>query len=82
MAFVHVEMYSYSNRHRMHEQEFPFKEGDDVCYTETNSVTGEDMIASGTLFEVMKDQVIVQTGNGGRGLEYVRKDRILQRKAK
>ena len=65
----------------MYEKKFPFKVGDDVCYTETNSVTGQDMIGSGTLFEIMKDKVIVQTGNGGRGLEYVRKDKILQRKA-
>ena len=65
----------------MHEQEFPFKVGDYVSFIEPNSVTGEDMVASGTLFEVMKDKVIVQTGNGGRGLEYVRKDRILQRKS-
>ena len=65
----------------MHEKKFPFKVGDDVCYTETNSVTGQDMIGSGTLFEVMKDKVIVQTGNGGRGLEYVHKSKILQRKA-
>ena len=65
----------------MHEQKFPFKVGDDVCYIEKNSVTGQDMIGSGTLFEVMKDKVIVQTGNGGRGLEYVHKSKILQRKA-
>ena len=68
--------------HEMQGPEFPFKVGDDICYTETNSVTGEDMIGSGTLFEIMKDKVIVQTGNGGRGLEYVNKSRILQRKSK
>ena len=65
----------------MHEQKFPFKVGDDVCYTETNSVTGQDMIGSGTIFRIEEKQVIVQTGNGGQGLEYINKDKILQRKA-
>ena len=74
-------MYSYSNRHRMHEKAFPFKVGDDVCYTETNSVTGQDMIGSGTIFRIEEKRVVVQTGNGARGLEYINKDKILQRKA-
>ena len=65
----------------MHEQKFPFKVGADVCYTETNSVTGQDMIGSGTIFRIEEKQVIVQTGNGGQGLEYINKDKILQRKA-
>lgn len=66
--------YSNSARHRMHETSFKFKEGDDVLYT-----SGE-MIGSGTLFKIIKDsdEVIVQTGNGGRGLEYIKKSRILQ----
>ena len=65
----------------MHEKTFPFKVGDDVCYIETNSVTGQDMIGSGTIFRIEEKQVIVQTGNGGQGLEYINKDKILQRKA-
>ena len=65
----------------MHEQKFPFKVGDDVCYTETNSVTGQDMIGSGTVFRIEEKEIVVQTGNGGRGLEYIHKSRILQRKA-
>ena len=65
----------------MHKQKFPFKVGDDVCYTETNSVTGQDMIGSGTVFRIEEKEIVVQTGNGGRGLEYIHKSRILQRKA-
>ena len=67
--------------HETREDKFPFKVGDDVCYTETNSVTGQDMIGSGTVFRIEEKQVIIQTGNGARGLEYVNKSRILQRKS-
>lgn len=68
-------MYSQSNRHRMtRDDEFPFKEGDYVSYR-----VGDSMIAHGEIFQILKgDQVIVQFGNGGRGLDYVAKSRIIK----
>ena len=64
--------YSYSNRHRMHEKEFPFKEGDYVSFNAEHNFVGH-----GEIFKVCDDEyVIVQTGNGGRGLEYVKKKDI------
>lgn len=66
-------MYTNSNRHRMHE-DFPFEEGDYVTYT-----VGDIMIGSGDIFKICDDdQVIIQTGNGARGLEYINKSRILK----
>lgn len=57
----------------MHEDKFPHKEGDYVSFHTRNN-----MIGCGTLFKIMKnDEVIVQTGNGGRGLEYVKKKDII-----
>lgn len=68
-------MYTNSNRHRMHEN-FPFKEGDSVAYT-----VGDNMVGSGDIFRICEDdQVIIQTGNGGRGLEYVNKSRVIRPK--
>jgi len=67
-------MYTNSNRHRMHE-DFPHKEGDYVKYT-----VGDNMICSGDIFRICEDdQVIIQTGNGARGLEYINKSRILKK---
>ena len=37
------------------------------------------MIGAGDIFKICDDdQVIIQTGNGGRGLEYINKSRILK----
>jgi hypothetical protein len=58
----------------MHE-DFPHKEGDYVKYT-----VGDNMIGSGDIFRICEDdQVIIQTGNGARGLEYINKSRILKK---
>ena len=72
-------MYSYSARHRMHEKKSDLKVGDDILYTEKNSVTGQDMIGSGTVFRIEEKKIVVQTGNGGRGLEYINKSQIVER---
>ncbi len=53
------------------------KEGDDILYTETNSVTGQDMIGSGTVFRIEEKEIVVQTGNGARGLEYINKSQVI-----
>ena len=52
------------------------KEGDDILYTETNSVTGQDMIGSGTVFRIEEKHITVQTGNGARGLERINKSQV------
>ena len=50
------------------------KIGDDILYT------CGDMIGSGTVFQIKEksDQLIVQTGNGGRGLEYINKSQVVK----
>ena len=52
------------------------KEGEDILFS-----CGE-MIGSGTVFKIVDGDidgdVIVQTGNGGRGLEYIRRKDILR----
>ena len=71
-------MHTYSIRHRMQnlDNEFPFEAGDYVSYR-----VGDDMIAHGEIFQVLKgDQVLIQFGNGGRGLDYVAKSRIIEKK--
>jgi preprotein translocase subunit YajC len=47
------------------------KEGDDVLYS------SGDMVGSGTVFQIKETEIIVQTGNGARGLEYVNKSQII-----
>jgi len=49
------------------------KEGEDILFS-----CGE-MIGSGTVFKIMDgEDIIVQTGNGGRGLEYIKKSDIIR----
>jgi hypothetical protein len=64
-------MYTDSNRHRMSQ----LKEGDDILYS------CGDMVGSGTVFQIKETEIIVQTGNGARGLEYINKSQILPRKS-
>jgi len=67
-------MYTNSNRHRMatHQTKLnKLKEGDDVLYS------SGDMVGSGTVFQIKETEIIVQTGNGARGLEYVNKSQII-----
>lgn len=68
-------MYTNSNRHRMTEiKNTSLKEGDNVSYK-----VGNDMIAHGKIFHVLEDnRIIVQIGNGGRGLEYVALSQIVK----
>jgi len=66
-------MYTNSSRHRMHENRSDLKVGDDILYT-----CGE-MIGSGTVFRIEEKEIIVQTGNGARGLEYINKSQIVKR---
>jgi len=68
-------MYTNSNRHRMHEKNLPYKEGDYVCYK-----CGDNMVGQGEIFKIFEDQdeVIIKFGNGGGGLEYVKKKDILK----
>tara|TARA_B110001450_G_scaffold138101_1_gene129534 strand:+ start:1335 stop:1514 length:180 start_codon:yes stop_codon:yes gene_type:complete len=48
------------------------KEGDDILYS------CGDMVGSGTVFKIMDgEDIIVQTGNGGRGLEYINKSQVI-----
>tara|TARA_B110000444_G_scaffold197098_1_gene187869 strand:- start:1241 stop:1408 length:168 start_codon:yes stop_codon:yes gene_type:complete len=49
------------------------KEGDDILYT------SGDMIGSGTVFQIKENEIIVQTGNGARGLEYINKSQIVKK---
>ena len=49
------------------------KEGEDILFY------SGDMVGSGTVFKIMDgEDIIVQTGNGGRGLEYIRRKDILR----
>jgi hypothetical protein len=49
------------------------KEGEDILFY------SGDMVGSGTVFKIMDgEDIIVQTGNGGRGLEYIKKSDILR----
>jgi hypothetical protein len=61
--------YSYSNRHRMGVN--GLKEGDDILYS------CGDMVGSGTVFQIKETEIIVQTGNGARGLEYINKSQVI-----
>ena len=63
----------------MHESRFPYKEGDYVSYISFNSITGEEMIGSGTVFQIKESEIIVQTGNGARGLEYINKSQVISK---
>ena len=67
-------MYTNSNRHRMSTRRSKvdkLKEGDDILYS------CGDMIGSGTVFQIKETEIIVQTGNGGRGLEYINKSQVI-----
>jgi len=64
-------MYTNSARHRMGQ----LKVGDDILYS------CGDMVGSGTVFQIKEIEIIVQTGNGARGLEYINKSQILPRKS-
>jgi len=68
-----LKMYTNSNRHRMGQEKSDLKEGDDILYT-----CGE-MIGSGTVFQIKENEIIVQTGNGAQGLEYINKSQIVKR---
>lgn len=53
------------------------KEGEDILFY------SGDMVGSGTVFKIVDGDltdgdIIVQTGNGGRGLEYIRRKDILR----
>ena len=67
-------MYTNSNRHRMgtHQSKVDkLKEGDDILYS------CGDMIGSGTVFRIEENEIVVQTGNGARGLEYINKSQVV-----
>ena len=66
-------MYTNSSRHRMHEKKYDLKVGDDILYSSDN------MIGSGTVFRIEEKKIVVQTGNGARGLEYINKSQIVKR---
>lgn len=68
-------MYTNSNRNRMYEKNLTYKEGDYVCYK-----CGDNMVGGGEIFQIFedRDEVIIKFGNGGRGLEYVKKKDILK----
>ena len=66
-------MYTNSSRHRMHENKSDLKVGDDILYSSDN------MIGSGTVFRIEEKKIVVQTGNGARGLEYINKSQIVKR---
>lgn len=57
----------------MGQEKSDLKEGDDILYT------SGDMIGSGTVFQIKETEIIVQTGNGARGLEYINKSQIVKR---
>jgi len=65
--------FSYSARNRMYEQKSDLKVGDDILYSSDN------MIGSGTVFRIEEKKIVVQTGNGARGLEYINKSQIVKR---
>lgn len=60
----------------MHENNLPFKEGDYVCY----KCAYGNMVGQGEIFQIFedRDEVIIKFGNGGGGLEYVKKKDILK----
>ena len=67
-------MYTNSNRHRMgtHQSKInKLKEGDDILYSCGN------MVGSGTVFRIEEKEIVVQTGNGARGLEYINKSQVI-----
>ena len=67
-------MYTNSNRHRMGTRQSKvnkLKEGDDILYS------CGDMIGSGTVFQIKETEIIVQTGNGARGLECINKSQVI-----
>ena len=65
-------MYTNSNRHRMTKTKLDrLKEGDDILYS------CGDMVGSGIVFQIKETEIIVQTGNGGRGLEYINKSQVI-----
>ena len=67
-------MYTNSSRHRMgtHRSKVDkLKEGDDILYS------CGDMIGSGTVFRIEENEIVVQTGNGARGLEYINKSQVV-----
>lgn len=67
-------MYTNSSRHRMGTQQSKvdkLKEGDDILYS------CGDMIGSATVFQIKETEIIVQTGNGARGLEYINKSQVI-----
>ena len=65
-------MYTNSNRHRMTKTKLDkLKEGDDILYS------CGDMVGSGTVFQIKETEIIVQTGNGARGLEYINKSQVI-----
>ncbi len=67
-------MYTNSNRHHMgtHQTKVnKLKEGDDILYS------CGDMVGSGTVFQIKETEIIVQTGNGARGLEYINKSQVI-----
>lgn len=68
-------MYTNSNRHRMHKNKFPYKEGDNITYR-----VGDSMIATGEIVRLFEndDRILVKTGNGGLGLDYVFKSKIVE----
>lgn len=57
----------------MSEMNDELKEGEDILFSSGN------MVGSGTVFKIMDgEEIIVQTGNGGRGLEYIKKSDIIR----
>jgi|TARA_B110000483_G_scaffold54298_1_gene67643 preprotein translocase subunit YajC len=57
----------------MSEMNDELKEGEDILFSSGN------MVGSGTVFKIMDgEDIIVQTGNGGRGLEYIKKSDIIR----
>lgn len=67
-------MCTNSSRHRMstHQSKVnKLKEGDDILYS------CGDMIGSGAVFQIKESEIIVQTGNGARGLEYINKSQVI-----
>jgi len=47
------------------------KEGDDILYSCGN------MVGSGIVFRIEEKEIVVQTGNGARGLEYINKSQVI-----
>jgi hypothetical protein len=49
------------------------KEGDDILYSCGN------MVGSGIVFRIEEKEIVVQTGNGARGLEYINKSQVISK---